>query len=471
PTYDHGVAYNSSTVSLSAPLDIRYLEKKGITFVRVQWVDLTNVVRVRVVPVAYFKKVLDSPRPGFAMTKATMGLVYLNLAEGFSAMGEYLYMPDLSTLRLCPYAPGQASVLGKFQEKTPYLEEDGLASVDVALCPRGILRRVIERASLFNLELLVGIETEFILLKSTDPIEAVSYHDWTSTAGLLSGAVETTVMQEIAETLITSGVELQMYHPEAAPGQYEVVTGPLPPFKAADIVIHVRETIMNIAAKHGLKATFAPRVYMDSTGSSAHTHISVNTPGERKEAGSLTKSESHFLAGVLYHLPALPSITLPIPASYKRVADGCWTGGTHVCWGTENREAPIRLVNATAPTSRRFEMRFVDGTANPHLALAAILAAGLDGVKNKLPLNIRDCPGPVSAAQMSEEERHALGIWKRLPLSWEEARSNFRQDEILRDFFGREFVEKYLSVNKTLAESLAADQDEEKALSRLVKFY
>lgn len=187
---------------------------------------------------------------------------------------------------------------------------------------------------------------------------------------------------------------------------------------------------------------------MDSAGSSFHTHISVHCSKEKKQEDKLSSLESTFLAGVLEHLPALPAITLPIPASYKRVADGVWSGGTYVGWGTENREAPVRLVNATSPSSRRFEMRFVDGAANPYLALTAILAAGLEGIVKRTSLTIKDCSGPKSAAQMSQEEREALGIMKRLPLTREEAMINLASDTLLRHTFGEEFMSKYTSVHK-----------------------
>lgn len=187
---------------------------------------------------------------------------------------------------------------------------------------------------------------------------------------------------------------------------------------------------------------------MDSTGSSAHVHLSVHSQGEHKEVEKLSPSESSFLSGVLEHLPALPAITLPIPASYKRMMDGVWSGGTYVGWGTENREAPVRLVNATSPSSRRFEMRFVDGTANPYLALTAIVSAGMAGIKAKTPLTVKDIPGPIAAAQMSEEERRSYGVVKRLPLSWQEARDNLAKDAVLEEAFGHEFMVKYLAVNK-----------------------
>ena len=186
---------------------------------------------------------------------------------------------------------------------------------------------------------------------------------------------------------------------------------------------------------------------MNSTGSAAHTHISVHS-GRVKKDLQLSSVEKSFLAGVMAHLLSLPALTLPIPASYKRVTDGAWSGGTYVCWGTENREAPVRLTNSASPSSRRFEMRYIDGTANPYLVLAGILGAGYLGIRSNLELTISDCPGPKSAAQMSEVERRALGISKRMPLNWNEARESFASDEELSKVLGTEFQEKYLSVNK-----------------------
>ena len=211
--------------------------------------------------------------------------------------------------------------------------------------------------------------------------------------------------------------------------------------------MHTREVIYNVAAKHGLRATFAPRIYMTSIGSAAHAHISVHS-GRVKKDVQISSVEKSFLAGLMKHLPSLPALTLPIPASYKRVSDGLSSGGTYVCWGTENREAPVRLTNSASPSSRRFEMRFIDGTANPHLVLAGILSAGYLGIQSNLELTISDCPGPKSAAQMSEDERYALGISKRMPLNWTEARENFASDTQLSEILGTEFQEKYLSVNK-----------------------
>jgi glutamine synthetase len=128
--------------------------------------------------------------------------------------------------------------------------------------------------------------------------------------------------------------------------------------------------------------------------------------------------------------------------------DGVWSGGTYVCWGTENREAPIRVCNASAPSSRNFELKAVDGTSNPYLVLAGILGVGAFGIKEKRKLNLEDICGDKSAAMMTEEQRKALGVTDRMPLSLEEARERFLGDKVVKELFGALFVEKYLAVNK-----------------------
>ena len=247
-----------------------------------------------------------------------------------------------------------------------------------------------------------------------------------------------------------------------------MVTGPLAPLEAADALVHTREIITNTAAKHSLHATFAPRIYMDSAGSSTHTHISVHSKSNVKTPEKISPVEASFLSSVLTHLPALTALTLPIPASYKRVVDGVWSGGTYVYWGTENREAPVRLSNATSPSSRNFEIRFVDGTSNPYLALAGILGVGFAGIEGNVELTVQDCPGPPTAANMSEEGRQAFGITQRMSLTWEESRKRLSENALLRDrVLGPELVEKYLAVNAVRVPSLYIQHECELLLFRL----
>ncbi|KAJ6468420.1 hypothetical protein C8R45DRAFT_1018695 [Mycena sanguinolenta] len=468
--YSHGVVYSPRSVP-ACKWDAGELDSLGCSYVRIYWVDLVNTRRCRILPLEYFKALLQSNRPGVNLTKVCLGLVYLTTAPNFSPIGEYIYTLDTATLKPCPFAPGHWAVLGQFEEKTPILSARGTLSVEVNLCPRTLLRRIVEEMKQVNIECLVGFESEFILLKSANSVEPVNIHDWSASVGLLAGSVEALVLQEIADSLRTAGIALEMFHPEAAPGQYEVVTGPLGPMEAADALIYTREIIVQTAAKHGLHATFAPRPFMTSAGSSAHTHISVHsTIGEPKPVDKMSAHESVFLAGLLAHLPAIAALTLPTSASYKRMVDGVWSGGTYVCYGTENREAPVRLTNATSPSSRNFEVRCVDGTSNPHLALAALLAGGLIGIRDKMGLEIQDC-GSKSAAEMEDEELRAFGITARMPLSIAQARTALGQDSALCEVLGKDMVDIYLSVNKTLENALTSDPNESRQLVQLIKFY
>ncbi|KAJ6466605.1 hypothetical protein C8R47DRAFT_1326242 [Mycena vitilis] len=470
--YSHGIIHTPQSADSSRKWGVQDLY--GVSYVRIYWVDLVNVRRCRIIPVEHFKALLKANRPGVNIAKVSLGIVYLTVADGFLPIGEYIYTIDIATLRPCPFAPGHMAVLGQFEEKTPIPGLNGIPTVQVNLCPRTLLRRIVEEIKqVYQTEFLIGFETEFILLKSTDPIEPVHIHDWSASAGLLAGSTEATVLQEIADAIRTSGIPLEMYHPEAAPGQYEVVTGPLSPLAAADALVHTREIIAQTAARHGLHATFAPRPFLHGPGSSAHAHVSVHSaaPGAQKVPNVLSPHERAWLAGVLAHLPAVAALTLPTRASYQRLVDGVWSGGTYVCWGTENREAPVRLTNAASPASRNFELRFIDHTANPHVALAGMLAGGLIGLRSMMELDVQDCPGPKTAAELSEDERQALGITKRMPSSIDEARKNLEEDSVLCEVLGRDMVEGYISVNKTLQAALAQDNDEAKEMTRLVQFY
>ena len=281
----YGVQYKPG-VSTGPKISVKDLEKRGIRYVRITWVDLINNIRYRVLSLSYFRKLLESERPGISVPTAVFGLINLQFAEGFVPIGEYLYIPDLTTMRICPYAEGHASVFGWFQEKVP--PPNG--GLEVGLCPRTLLKKVLQYvqfhvihmvlrlcwiyapqvltrnfirdASTAGYSFLVGVETEFTLLKSTEPeIVPVDYHDWSRANATLAGSVGSKVLEEIADSLLTAGFELEMYHAEAGPGQFEVVVGAMEPLEAADALVFTRETIYNVANKHGCKATFAPRVF------------------------------------------------------------------------------------------------------------------------------------------------------------------------------------------------------------------
>ena len=216
-SHNYGVVYTPSNVGHKLVYSDSVVKDNNIRFIRIYWGDLINNIRVRIVAAPYFKKLLRSSRPGVSIAKITFGLVYLVPVPGFSGTGEYLYAIDLSTFKLCPFAPGHASVMGVFQEKTP-VPTYGLS---VPLCPRSLLGRIVEDArAKSGASFLVGFESEFILLKETSPeIVTVGNGDWSLSSKLATGSLQSIVLQEIADSLESAGIELQMFHAEAAPGQ------------------------------------------------------------------------------------------------------------------------------------------------------------------------------------------------------------------------------------------------------------
>jgi glutamine synthetase len=143
--YSHAITYAPSTVPPGRNWDIEILKAHGIRYIRFQLVDPTNNVRYRVIPISHFERMLrGSSRPSLSFAKVILGTVFLEPAEGFTPHGEYIYIPDMSTVRILPYKPGHASVLGWFEEKVPISGPDETWITKVDFCPRGILHKVIE---------------------------------------------------------------------------------------------------------------------------------------------------------------------------------------------------------------------------------------------------------------------------------------------------------------------------------------
>ena len=134
-----GVQYKPG-MPTGARVLVKDLEKLGIRYVRITWVDFINNIRYRILPLNFFKRLLESDRPGISVTTAVFGSVALQLAEGFAPIGEYLYVPDIDSLRVCPYAEGHASIYGSFQKKVPPPK----GGLEVDLCPRSILKKILQ---------------------------------------------------------------------------------------------------------------------------------------------------------------------------------------------------------------------------------------------------------------------------------------------------------------------------------------
>jgi len=196
--------------------------------------------------------------------------------------------------------------------------------------------------------------------------------------------------------------------------------------------------------------TLYPKPFPDACGTASHMHLSIRGPGDEDP-----RVYKPFWAGVLRHLRAIAALTYATPASYERVVDGAWAGGRWVCWGTQNREAALRKIEFS-----HWELKCMDGTANPFFGLAAVLAAGTRGVADGEELVWGDCE--VDPAQLSENDRRELGVSEMLPASLPEALEALRGDEALAEMLGEEFVERYVLVKEFEMKLLEGMGDEER---------
>ncbi|KAG8699163.1 hypothetical protein FRC09_006784 [Ceratobasidium sp. 395] len=409
----------------SKPLSslVASLRSQSIKFIRLAWVDYVNLIRYRIIPIDSFASVVGSQliqtpsslpseqlaESGISLVQATLGLVTNDgLTPGVSTSSDHDLKPDFSTVWIPSYAPGHAYMMGRFFHKS----YEGGAEFET--CPRTILQRVAQRAEKnLGVKFQVGFETEFILLDKQG--KPASTGAWSTSRKLQCGPV-TDCVHEIAQAIMDAGIQLQQYHAESADGQYEIVTGPLGPVQAVDALIATREIIYNIAGKHNLQATFCPRLCSHQAGTASHVHVSVQSahsdaPSNHPDIPDLPKDLASFMSGLLAHLPTVCAFTLPLDASYARVMDGVWSGGAWVCWGRENKEAPIRLCGSGKGFN--VELKAFDGLANPYLGLAAVLAAGVAGLEKGKALEMRDCR--LVASELTAERRGAMQIVTKMP--------------------------------------------------------
>jgi glutamine synthetase len=322
-------------------------------------------------------------------------------------------------------------------------------------CGRAFLRRMTRALDAKGLTLLAAFELEWFLGYPGTPDPRPAH------TGPAYGAA---IMQsEFAIDLMTAldaeHLPVETFHPEAAPGQYEVSVAPRAALEAADAAAVVRQTIRAVSERHGFASSFSPMPLTPSAeGNGEHLHMSLWSKGDRNlfAAGSgrfgLTEDGEAFLAGVLTELPALVAVTCPSPASYLRLQPNQWAGA-FACWGPENREAALRFITGS-PSSRlkstNVEFKPIDPSSNPYLAIGAIIAAGLAGIErgDRLP-----APTTANPGAMSEAERTALGI-RRLPASMLESIDALGASSVLRAAMGEDLFDAFLATRRSEAESL-----------------
>lgn len=450
---------NQSVLSLRnlTAFDQFIQENPHVKYIWLQFLDYTATLRNRMVTIAQFRKQLASGRnPG--ITAALTGLMQDDhMAPRASATGQFLLMPDLSTLCLnkgidSPSATVQNWWMQDTDEIPNRLHMEG--------CPRMTLQKQVDALKQeFNITIINGFEIEICFMKPVlnsakdDFAEFETLHTVHSWSNMTYQQLDMLPMiEEIVATLGEVDIHLPQFHAEAAPGQWEFPQPAFEPLKAVDNLYKARDIIRNIARKHGLKATLYPRPYNFAPGSASHAHFSVNGPGDTVE-----KYADSFLAGVLEHLPAILAFTLPIEESYQRVMAGIWAGGEWVTWGYQNREAPLRKCGPG-----HWEMKTVDGMGNMYFSMAAVLAAGLYGLRQKLNLEHKDCT--VDSSSLSQRGREELGITTRLPNTLEKSLAALDKDDVLREMLGSTFVDNYIDLKKAEMQKLRDFGDEKRRI-------
>ncbi|EAQ85803.1 hypothetical protein CHGG_07056 [Chaetomium globosum CBS 148.51] len=421
-------------------------------FVRICWVDFTASHRMRMVPFRKFTSLLNEGNStDIGITAAVFSLLQNDtMIPGASPTGEYRLHPDFSSLKRGPIE-GHISLHGEFRQKS---------GARVPTCPRSVLQRAVEYGAENHLSFLIGFEIEFVLLErveqktnNTSRYSALTTdgHAWSVSRSLANPKVAT-LLRDMVAALADMGIYVEQLHAESATGQFELILPPYAPVEAADTLLHTRDVMSALAAAAGFKMTLHPKPIPHACGTASHMHLSLLSPN----GGSDKPDVYHpFYAGILKHLRAVLAFAYTNPASYERVSDGVWAGGRWVAWGTQNRETPLRRIEGS-----HWEIKCLDGLANPYLAVAAVLFAGVRGVVDREVLVWGDCE--IDPAKMTANDRKELNVNQMLPGSVEEGLSELEKDVELCEMMGPELVEGYVALKECELELLGKMGDEER---------
>jgi len=365
--------------------------------------------------------------------------------EGFVRIEEsdmYLY-PDLDTWVVFPWTSGRGKAARLICEVynpdgTPFLGD-----------PRINLKRVLkEMEELGFTQFNLGPEPEFFLFKLDEKGEpTMELNDHGGYFDLAPTDLGENCREDIVVELEAMGFEIEASHHEVAPGQHEIDFKYADIVEACDNIQTFKLVVKTIARKHGLYATFMPKPIYGINGSGMHSNLSLFKDGKNAfydPEGELELSETayQFLAGILKHAPSFTAVTNPTVNSYKRLVQG-YEAPVYVAWSGKNR-SPLVRVPAARGMSTRLELRSVDPSANPYLAMAVILKAGLEGIKNKLTP-----PAPVdrNIYVMTREERLAAGIVD-LPGTLKEALDKLQEDEVILAALGEHIAGRFIEAKE-----------------------
>jgi len=430
------------------------LAKAGVVGVTIVWADNNGIPRSRTVPLASLDDAAERGvgiTPLFAVFDSHDAITYAH--GGLSTpSGDIRLVPQVERITPLAGEPGLAWVpgrqVGPDGEAWPYDQ-------------RTRLERQVAHAADAGLTLLAGFELEFFVSRAGDePRPAHSGPAYSPHALLQLDGFAASVLADLE----ANGVGVGQFHAEYGLAQVEVSLAPADPVTAADRQLLARQTIHAAARANGLRVSFAPLVSVEGVGNGLHLHVSAsrgdtNLLADNAGRGIPDGDGAHFLAGLLRDLPAIGALSAPSVPSLMRRRPG-YFAGAYWFWGVENREAPLRYVPASrfvGVHNANVELKAADASANPYLALAAVVAAGLAGIEDAadLPASIQEDPGG-----WGDEQRADRGI-SRLPTTPEDQERALIDNTRIADVLGEPLLGAFLAVRRSDAAFAAAHSPEE----------
>jgi glutamine synthetase len=411
---------------------VKKLRSDGTQYVRFELPDLHGTSRSKLVPV---DAVEGYARGGLNLYGGTLGLdTASNVVPGTGLNEEINYadtklFPDFETMRPIPWLPHTARVI---------CDVHHLDGSPVKGSPRAVLKALLAEAAKMGFEVVMGHEFEFYLLDrdSRQPLFG-GYQIFNTTRNLYVDA-----LLRMLDQLRAVGIDIITHNCEYAPSQFEINYGPAAGIAAADKAYTFKNAVKELAHREGYLATFMSKPFAGSAGSGCHVHVSLldrktgaNAFLDESDADGLSAAARSFCAGIIAHARAMMPLIGPTPNCYHRLKPHTFAP-SNISWGIEDRTALVRT-KASRDKATHHEMRGASAISNPYLSAAAVLAAGLLGIREKLPL-APEVAGP------SEEDPNL----PKLPQSLEQALDHLEADAPFRAMLGADFIKLFTAVKR-----------------------
>ena len=408
---------------------LRMVEEEDVEFIRLQFTDMFGTLKNVAITSSQLEKALDNK----CMFDGSS-------IEGFVRIEEsdmYLY-PDLDTFVIFPWRPQQGKVARLICD---VYNTDGKPFEGD---PRYVLKREIEKARQLGYEFNVGPECEFFLFHTDDESRPTTItHENASYFDLGPIDYGENARRDMVLTLEDMGFEIEASHHEVAPAQHEIDFKYDEALTTADNIMTFKLSVKTIAKRHGLHATFMPKPKEGVDGSGMHTNMSLYKDGvnvfyDAEDANGLSKEAYYFIGGLMKHIKAITAIANPLINSYQRLLPG-YEAPVYIAWSAKNR-SPLIRIPAAREDGTRVELRSPDPSCNPYLLLAVCLAAGLEGIKEKImpPASV-DC----NMYTMSQEEMAEKGV-EALPADLLSAIEELKKDKFIQEVLGSHVTEKFI---------------------------